>query len=200
MFKYGYTETEIISIRHRLSQRTRPEGDCEVWFGGKKKGYGQIVVKGKNKRTHRLTWELERGPIPDGLGVLHTCDNRACRKLTHLFLGTAVVNNLDRDQKGRGSAGSREGHGHAKLTEQIVKAIRVSQDSAEVLAIRHAVTVETVRRVRRGEAWPDTPEGRKANRELRRYERSLAKENKARKASGFPALPRAPYGSRRCAV
>lgn len=187
-------ESEIISLRHRLAARTQAEGDCEVWVGQRKAGYGNIKVRGKNRRTHRLTWEIERGPIPDGLGVLHQCDNRACRKLDHLFLGDAIINNKDRDNKGRGSAGRRERHGHAKLTEAEVKAIRDDRAPARVLAFTHDVSVETIRRIRRGASWGDEQQANTA-RQKRRREREVTAENNQRKHAGLPPLPRAPWGS-----
>lgn len=187
-------KTNIETIRRRLRVKTKTVGDCEEWQGDTKKGYGQITVDGKKHRVHRLTWIIERGPIPDGLGVLHTCDNRRFRKLSHLFLGDAAINNLDRDAKGRGSAGRREGHGHAKLTEADVAAIRADPAPARVLAFTHDVTIETIRRIRRGDTWGD-PEQSEASRLLRQRERQVTTENRKRKAAGLAPLPRAPYGS-----
>lgn len=147
-------ESEIEKLKMKLALKTERQGDCEVWTGMKnQKGYGLIEVKGKRFRVHRLTWEIEEGPIPEGLGVLHTCDNPPCRKLGHLFLGDSRANNRDRDEKGRGSAGRRENHGHAKLTEAAVKEIRLSDQPARVFAKKFGVTIETVRRARRGNSW-----------------------------------------------
>ena len=153
MPKPSIAESEIISLRARLAAKTKTQGECEVWQGDIHKGYGRVQVKGKKWRVHRLTWILERGPIPDGLGVLHTCDNPPCRKLSHLFLGDSLTNNRDRDSKGRGSAGRRERHGHAKLTEAAVKEIRLSDQPARIFAKKFGVTIETVRRARRGNSW-----------------------------------------------
>lgn len=187
-------KTDIETIRRRLVVKTKTVGDCEEWQGATKKGYGEITIDGKTWRVHRLTWIIERGPIPDGLGVLHACDNPICRKLSHLFLGDALANNRDRDTKGRGSAGRREGHGHAKLTEAEVSEIRADPAPARTLAFMHDVTVETIRRIRRGDIWGD-PEQAEASRLKRQRERQITEENRKRKAAGLPPLPRAPYGS-----
>lgn len=187
-------KTDVETIRRRLRVKTKTVGDCEEWQGATKKGYGEITIDGKTWRVHRLTWVIEWGPIPDGLGVLHTCDNRRCRKLSHLFLGDALANNRDRDAKGRGSAGRREGHGHAKLTEADVTAIREDPAPARVLALTHDVTVETIRRIRRGDIWGD-PQQAELSRKRRRREREVSKENKERRAAGLPPLPRAAHGT-----
>jgi hypothetical protein len=67
--------------------------------------------------AHRFVWLLERGPIPNGLQVLHKCDNRNCMNPRHFFLGTQSENIIDCTLKGR--------HPRAKITPEIVKSIRV---------------------------------------------------------------------------
>jgi hypothetical protein len=51
--------------------------------------------------THRLAWEIKNGEIPNGLFVLHKCDNPACCNTDHLFLGTQKDNMQDALKKGR---------------------------------------------------------------------------------------------------
>ena len=83
------------------------EGDgCWEWGGSRlATGYGQFRrSSGKVWRTHRVSWELSRGPIPDGLCVLHDCDNPACVRPDHLFLGTLRDNAIDMGKKGRAAA------------------------------------------------------------------------------------------------
>lgn len=80
--------------------------DCILWQKCRnRKGYGQVRRNGKTYLAHRWAWEQVNGPIPDGLCVLHHCDNPPCVNQEHLFLGTATDNNADRDQKGRARGG-----------------------------------------------------------------------------------------------
>jgi hypothetical protein len=69
-------------------------------------GYGQFstsLVDGKTwYRAHRFSYVAHRGEIPDGMVVMHTCDNPACVNPDHLKLGTQADNMMDRDAKSRG--------------------------------------------------------------------------------------------------
>jgi hypothetical protein len=76
-------------------------------------GYFQVpdgtfgVVKGKSRFAHRVAWMLfHKQLVPDGLCILHTCDNPPCCNPAHLFLGTTDDNNKDAAVKGRKPRGS----------------------------------------------------------------------------------------------
>ena len=75
---------------------------CWEWTGAQfANGYGAFQVNGKTVRAHRFAWELAHGPIPEGIRVLHHCDNRLCCRPDHLFLGTDADNAADKIAKGR---------------------------------------------------------------------------------------------------
>ena len=99
-------------------------------------GYGHCFFMGE-QLAHRIAYKLMVGEIPKGQCVLHKCDNRPCCNPKDLFTGTRLLNNLDRDQKGRAARGDKHGsrtrpecrprgekHACAKLTDYQVDEIR----------------------------------------------------------------------------
>lgn len=71
-----------------------------------RRGYGVTsvtIAKGKyvQIKAHRFAWEMEHGPIPSGLSVLHICDNPKCINVDHLRVGTRTDNQKDMQRKGR---------------------------------------------------------------------------------------------------
>jgi hypothetical protein len=64
-------------------------------------GYGAFTWNGKTWLAHRAAWTIWSGPIPDGLQVLHHCDNRRCVRPDHLYLGTVADNMRDAVQRQR---------------------------------------------------------------------------------------------------
>lgn len=76
---------------------------CWLWTASKKSnGYGQLILRDRSViLAHRLAYMMEYGDIPDGLHVCHECDNPACVRHDHFFLGTPKDNMQDSVKKGR---------------------------------------------------------------------------------------------------
>lgn len=68
-----------LSISERLLMHADvAENGCLEWnLSTRRKGYGQMWVKGKNKSVHCLAYEVWVGPIPEGFDVDHECHNLA---------------------------------------------------------------------------------------------------------------------------
>lgn len=101
---------------------------CWEWAAAKfRRGYGCIWEGGAYGRTlsaHRVAYRLFVGEIPDGMCVLHKCDNRGCVKPSHLFLGNQTDNMRDMSAKGRGGRSRGEVNGVSRLTRGDVADIR----------------------------------------------------------------------------
>lgn len=77
--------------------------------------------------AHRVAFENAHGPIPDGMLVMHRCDNPPCVNPEHLVLGYPVDNIRDAWRKGRLPKPPRmagEDNPRAKLSAKAVEAIR----------------------------------------------------------------------------
>ena len=152
-------------LQDRLLGRVR-KADSGCWeFTGStaQGGYGSIYDHSKRRyvKAHRASWELKNGPIPDGLCVLHHCDNPPCVNPDHLFLGTHQDNVDDRECKGRGkwdAANLYRGFNRhaAKLAEEQVREIRrlaAEGKRPKDLAARFDTHVVNIRLIIRGKTW-----------------------------------------------
>jgi len=93
-----------LEIRFRQKVARGSATSCWPWTGSRDvNGYGKIgdAVRG-TVRAHRLAWEIDRGPIPDDMVILHGCDNPACCNPSHLSVGTLSENTRDMHRKDRG--------------------------------------------------------------------------------------------------
>ena len=108
------------SIKERFFEKVdvRELTECWTWKASvDRTGYGRFYMNGKGEMAHRASWWMHNGEIPEGMLVLHHCDNPPCVNPTHLFLGTHQDNAIDRNNKGRNV-------GNRKLTDEEVIEIR----------------------------------------------------------------------------
>ena len=165
-------ETELLTSQltapkfiRRFESKVRKTDTCWIWLASRATtGYGQMFVAMKGKRSnivhksHRIAWQIYVGPIPNGLQVLHNCDNRLCVKPDHLYLGTQQDNVNDMMKRGRNGYCRREGQQHpmAKLTDNQVGCIKHRLTigiSPKDLAKEFSVARSTIAEISRGATW-----------------------------------------------
>ncbi len=180
-----------VPLADRFLRHFNQAGDCWEWRRNlTKQGYGQIRRGGKgdgNVYAHRLAWELAAGaPIPPGMDVCHTCDNRRCvrndtpgiyiirgiarPRYGHLWLGTNADNVQDAVDKGRNVVEHLrilrprwrgENHGNAKLSAQQVATIKAvcqrGRIRRAVIARHYGVSPALITMIANGYRWTETP-------------------------------------------
>lgn len=124
----------------------RGPNDCWPWTKARvTDGYGTIAYEvGDLYATHRLSFIIEHGNIPEGMQVLHSCDNPPCCNPAHLFLGTNLDNVRDMLNKRRGSV---------KLTCEQVKQIKEDFRKQRIIAEEYNISQSLVSRIKRGNRW-----------------------------------------------
>ena len=100
------------SLAERLwSGATTDENGCWIWQRARDRyGYGTIKRDGRNCCTHRIAYELIKGPIPAGLTIDHLCRVRACINPDHL----EAVTNRENLMRGIGHAATNIRKTHCK--------------------------------------------------------------------------------------
>jgi len=133
-----------------------PESGCHIWTGHSIYGYGQTSYLGKKIGTHRLSYLLTKGEIPNGMFVCHSCDVPSCINPDHLFIGSPKQNVIDKVAKNRQSrVGGPKGekHADAKLTANDVLYIRSSKESGKDMAKKFGVNKSTISKIKLNLTW-----------------------------------------------
>lgn len=137
------------------------ENECWNWKAcTQSKGYGSFGIgNGKTALAHRIAYELENEEIPEGLCVMHLCDNKLCCNPAHLRLGTIAENNRDMLNKRRQALGTK--NGMSKLTEEKVITMRSDYKAKErtikEISENYNVHYNTARKAIHGETWSHLP-------------------------------------------
>ena len=103
---------------------------CWVWAKCRKGGgYGYEQVEGNPVAAHRLYWTRMRGEIPEGMQVLHHCDNPPCVNPAHLYVGTRSDNMRDRATRKPGSFrdGSRFTNGERQAFIGVLRELLITR-------------------------------------------------------------------------
>jgi hypothetical protein len=81
-------------LPHRISEKIHiDENGCWIWHASRTPaGYGKVWWNGQLIGSHRLTYTLLAGEIPDGLVIDHLCRVRECCNPEHLRPCTQLEN------------------------------------------------------------------------------------------------------------
>lgn len=148
----------------KVDKTSSPTG-CWLWTGYRNpKGYGRFgPTKKIDAYSHRVSYEMHKGPIPAGLLVCHRCDNPPCVNPKHLFTGTMQDNVDDMMSKGRHifqkfpeKHPRGENAGPSKLTAEKVQAIHQlldQGDSQQKIAVKFGVSQGLISHIKLGHSW-----------------------------------------------
>lgn len=151
------------SMEDRFWRRVKKTDGCWTWTGGKYNGgYGFLRgIGGRNApnvAAHRFSYMIHKGDIPQGMVIMHSCDNPACVNPDHLSVGTYKDNTQDMISKGRRANnpltyGKGEVNPRALLNEAKVRYIRASKASHAALARELGVSDVCIFKVRNRQTW-----------------------------------------------
>ena len=130
------------------------ENGCWIWQRARKGkeaagggGYGCLRIKGKLLGAHRYIYELEIGPIPEGMQILHSCHNTLCVNPAHMRPGTNDENQLD-----SAKAGMRGQKLGKRRVTNIKRSLAEGVPQA-VLAEDYGVHQSTIADINTGRTW-----------------------------------------------
>ena len=144
--------SEVLALQTCTDQAT----GCVNWTGAlMSTGYGQFSFRGRKYLAHRVAYEFAKGQIPDGLVVMHACDNPRCCNPEHLSVGTDQDNRNDCVAKARHVYG--ETHPTAKLKAVEVLAIRADTRSQRTIAEDFGISQRQVSTIKTHSQWRSLP-------------------------------------------
>ena len=145
-----------------IQHRTIDDAGCAIWQGSCGNGYPTMRHHGRVSLVRRVLWEAANGPIPTGMIVHCTCGAQKCVELSHMELTTrgavakkmgamGVLGGIAR----RAAIARTRRAKHAKLTEQDVAEIRLSEAPTAAQAVRYGVSPTHINRIKAHTVWRD---------------------------------------------
>ena len=138
----------------------RGPNECWLWTASMKTtGYGRFKLASYEQVTaSRVALISSAMSEPEGMCVLHRCDNPPCCNPAHLFFGTNADNVRDKVEKGRARTGDQTGtnNGNARIDEHqlelIVARLKAGWSNTRIAADL-PITHSMVSTIRRGKMW-----------------------------------------------
>jgi hypothetical protein len=151
---------KTLESHFRRTRESETSDYCIEWTGGKieKGGYGMSWFRGHNILAHRMAWMIHHGrSIPDGMVIMHTCDNPSCVNPEHLLCASQQTNVMDMYIKGRAPNKAGEHNPRARLTQDDVDNIRSMVDlglaTRRQMAEFYGVGYSTIVHILLGRTW-----------------------------------------------
>lgn len=153
------------SLVARFFSHVKKTKTCWFWTGRCLKaapgrgdgGYGHFHIPGENNMlAHRFSYAHTYGFLPRDRFVLHKCDNPACVRPSHLYLGTHHENMRDMVKRGRSVHRFGSANPRAKLNEQKVRQIKALLEDGfkqREIATRFGVTTSMIGHIKNGRHW-----------------------------------------------
>lgn len=147
--------------RKRFISKRTPRGTKRCWnwqAGSIRGGYGSFSIGKQRMLSHRLSYTLAHGAIPDGMCVLHLCHNPKCVSPHHLIVGTHSDNMRMMHEAGR--RGSRKRKMDADKVREL-RRLRSEGWTYDALALRYGISQPNARAIanRTTWRWVDTMDG-----------------------------------------
>lgn len=129
-------------LKRLLANSHRTESGCLEWTGWRgATGYGFTSFRGRQRPTHRLMYMVTEGPIPEGLQILHSCDNPPCMEPDHISPGTGKKNMQESVERGRHHEAVKThcDHGHELVGDNVSFAESGRRHCKVCSRIRHRI-------------------------------------------------------------
>jgi len=147
-------------IKEKIQNYTKDKAGCWIWNGATTNfGHGRIKINNKTLSVHRISYEIHRGKIPNGLFVCHHCDNPTCINPKHLFLGTRSDNMKDAYNKGRIKIPCHHGeyaYQHILTEKDVKKILKIKKEkkiSEQELGKKFGVARNTINNIINNRNW-----------------------------------------------
>lgn len=101
----------------------------------------------------RISYMTFVGPIPEGMHVLHKCDNPCCINPLHLYAGTNEQNVRDWLERGPYCGHRGSDNCKAKLTEKDIPIIRAMDKPTREIAEQYGVSISAITHIKNGRTW-----------------------------------------------
>ena len=146
----------VKKLETRFWKNVNKTDTCWIWKGVQfGHGYGNFRCCGDSCAAHRISWIITHKRIPEGMQVLHHCDNRLCVRPDHLWLGKNIDNVMDKVKKLRHDFGEK--HPGARLTEKQIIEIRSLYKpytmTAKMLSKKYEISISNIYSVLKNKIW-----------------------------------------------